>query len=207
MLFPFLLSYMVFYCVFTEKSPDEEDETKGDSGEGGTKRKTEDRGSDGEQKQKKKRQRKSSGKEEDDDEDSSDSDSSGSHDSKEDKSDKDKEGGKKKVDRKVTNLRRNIREVMNESELDEETKAAQRQEMERLRRVQEQQKIIRDLQRQIMLQNKAKGRLMNLPNSSSLLRQCTITTTGGSSSQSSSQSSSGTSTSSSGNQVCFLMSL
>jgi RAD54-like protein 2 len=88
---------------------------------------------------------------------------------------------------------------MNECELDEETKAAQRQEMERLRRVQEQQKIIRDLQKQIMLQNKAKGRLLNLPNSSSLLRQCTITTTGGSSGQSSAQSSS--SSTSSGSQV------
>jgi RAD54-like protein 2 len=82
----------------------------------------------------------------------------------------------------VTNLRRNIREVMDESELDEETKAAQRQEMERLRRVQEQQRIIREVQRQIMMQNKQRGRpSINLQSSSSLLRQCTITTTGGSS--------------------------
>jgi RAD54-like protein 2 len=49
------------------------------------------------------------------------------------------------VERKLTNLRRNIREVMSESQLDEETLAAQRQEMERLRRVQEQQRIIREV--------------------------------------------------------------
>jgi len=42
-------------------------------------------------------------------------------------------------------LRRNIREVMDETKLDESTLAAQRQEMERLRRVQEQQRIIRDV--------------------------------------------------------------
>nr|XP_022902490.1 uncharacterized protein LOC111415174 isoform X2 [Onthophagus taurus] len=47
------------------------------------------------------------------------------------------------------NLRRNIREVMDETKLDESTLAAQRQEMERLRRVQEQQRILRDYQRQI----------------------------------------------------------
>lgn len=46
-------------------------------------------------------------------------------------------------------LRRNIREVMDETKLDESTLAAQRQEMERLRRVQEQQKMIRELQRQV----------------------------------------------------------
>lgn len=42
-------------------------------------------------------------------------------------------------------MRRNIREVMDETKLDESTLAAQRQEMERLRRVQEQQRIIRDV--------------------------------------------------------------
>jgi TolA-binding protein len=40
------------------------------------------------------------------------------------------------MERKLTNMRRNIREVMSESQLDEETLAAQRQEMERIRRVQ-----------------------------------------------------------------------
>jgi len=49
------------------------------------------------------------------------------------------------MERKLTNMRRNIREVMSESQLDEETLAAQRQEMERLRRVQEQQRIIREV--------------------------------------------------------------
>lgn len=50
---------------------------------------------------------------------------------------------------KSGNLRRNIREVMDETKLDESTLAAQRQEMERLRRVQEQQRIIREVQRQM----------------------------------------------------------
>ncbi|XP_072386765.1 uncharacterized protein [Diabrotica undecimpunctata] len=45
-------------------------------------------------------------------------------------------------------LRRNIREVMDETKLDESTLAAQRQEVERLRRVQEQQRLLRELQRQ-----------------------------------------------------------
>lgn len=46
---------------------------------------------------------------------------------------------------KLGALRRNIREVMDETKLEEATLAAQRQEMERLRRVQEQQKMIRDV--------------------------------------------------------------
>lgn len=49
------------------------------------------------------------------------------------------------ADKRATNLRRNIREVMDETKLDESTLAAQRQEMERLRRVQEQQRIIREV--------------------------------------------------------------
>lgn len=48
-------------------------------------------------------------------------------------------------EKRPTNLRRNIREVMDETKLDESTLAAQRQEMERLRRVQEQQRIIREV--------------------------------------------------------------
>jgi len=48
-------------------------------------------------------------------------------------------------EKRPTNLRRNIREVMDETKLDESTLAAQRQEMERLQRVQEQQRIIRDV--------------------------------------------------------------
>lgn len=42
-------------------------------------------------------------------------------------------------------MRRNIRDVMDETQLDEATLAAQRQEMERLRRVQEQQKVLREV--------------------------------------------------------------
>ncbi|XP_018335887.1 uncharacterized protein LOC108744551 isoform X2 [Agrilus planipennis] len=71
---------------------------------------------------------------------------------------------KKSGDEEVTierkggvNMRRNIREVMDEAKLDESTLAAQRQEMERLRRVQEQQRIIREVQRQVAqerMQNK-----------------------------------------------------
>ncbi|RZC39164.1 hypothetical protein BDFB_001515, partial [Asbolus verrucosus] len=51
-------------------------------------------------------------------------------------------------ERKGLNLRRNIREVMDETKLDESTLAAQRQEMERLQRVQEQQRLLREFQRQ-----------------------------------------------------------
>ena len=55
------------------------------------------------------------------------------------------------MERKVTNMRRNIREVMSENQLDEETLAAQRQEMERLRRVQEQQRIIREVRKKFKI--------------------------------------------------------
>lgn len=48
----------------------------------------------------------------------------------------------------ASNLRRNIREVMDETKLDEATLAAQRLEMERLQRVQEQQRLLRELQKQ-----------------------------------------------------------
>lgn len=48
-------------------------------------------------------------------------------------------------DKKKSNMRRNIRDVMDETQLDEATLAAQRQEMERLQRVQEQQRILREV--------------------------------------------------------------
>ncbi|KAK6639775.1 hypothetical protein RUM43_008050 [Polyplax serrata] len=67
---------------------------------------------------------------------------------------KDEDGDDKNIDKsKVTNanLRKNIREVMDETKLDEATLAAQRQEAERLKRLQEQQRIIREVQRQIAL--------------------------------------------------------
>lgn len=67
--------------------------------------------------------------------------------------------------RKITNLRKNIREVMDDNQLDASTLAAQRQELERLARVQEQQKIIREVQRQIAMErqnNKTQTRVMSL---------------------------------------------
>ncbi|XP_063226661.1 uncharacterized protein LOC134533208 isoform X2 [Bacillus rossius redtenbacheri] len=79
------------------------------------------------------------------------------------------------VERKLSNMRRNIREVMSENQLDEETLAAQRQEMERLRRVQEQQRIIREVQRQIAMNrqnNKTQNRVISiLQGNSSILKQ------------------------------------
>ncbi|KAF5298194.1 hypothetical protein FQA39_LY02618 [Lamprigera yunnana] len=58
-------------------------------------------------------------------------------------------------------LRRNIREVMDEAKLDESTLAAQRQEMERLQRVQEQQRFIREVQRQVA-QEKMQNKVLSL---------------------------------------------
>lgn len=70
-----------------------------------------------------------------------------------------------KSEKKLANMRRNIREVMDETQLDEATLSAQRQEMERLRRVQEQQRIIREVQRQIAINrqnNKSQTRVISL---------------------------------------------
>lgn len=67
--------------------------------------------------------------------------------------------------KKISNLRRNIREVMDETQLDEATLSAQRQEAERLRRVQDQQKYIREVQRQIQLNrqnSKTQSRVISL---------------------------------------------
>lgn len=58
-------------------------------------------------------------------------------------------------ERKVQNLRKNIKEVIDESQLDATTLAAQRQESERLARVQEQQRLIRETQRQIAAEKQA----------------------------------------------------
>lgn len=52
----------------------------------------------------------------------------------------------KQLNPNALNVRRNIREVMDEKNLDASTLAAQRQESERLARVQEQQRIIREVQ-------------------------------------------------------------
>ncbi|XP_066155921.1 helicase ARIP4 [Euwallacea fornicatus] len=59
------------------------------------------------------------------------------------------------------NLRRNIREVMDDTKLDETTLAAQRQEAERLKRVQEQQRILREYQRQVK-EERMQQRVMSL---------------------------------------------
>nr|XP_033325111.1 uncharacterized protein LOC117219783 isoform X2 [Megalopta genalis] len=70
-----------------------------------------------------------------------------------------------KAEKKLANMRRNIREVMDETQLDEATLSAQRQEMERLRRVQEQQRIIREVQKQIAISrqnNKTQTKVISL---------------------------------------------
>ncbi|KAI4483351.1 hypothetical protein M0802_013480 [Mischocyttarus mexicanus] len=70
-----------------------------------------------------------------------------------------------KAEKKLANMRRNIREVMDETQLDEATLSAQRQEMERLRRVQEQQRLIREVQRQMAINrqnNKTQTRVISL---------------------------------------------
>ncbi|XP_037947638.1 helicase ARIP4 [Teleopsis dalmanni] len=51
-------------------------------------------------------------------------------------------------DKKIVYLRKNIRDVMDEKQLDSNTLVAQREESERLARVAEQQKVIREYQRQ-----------------------------------------------------------
>ncbi|KAJ0179964.1 hypothetical protein K1T71_004555 [Dendrolimus kikuchii] len=80
----------------------------------------------------------------------------------------------KKTNPNAINVRRNIREVMDEKNLDASTLAAQRQESERLARVQEQQRIIREVQRQIALnrQNKLHQKTLSLlQGGSSLLKK------------------------------------
>ncbi|CAH2107450.1 unnamed protein product [Euphydryas editha] len=81
---------------------------------------------------------------------------------------------KKALNTNALNVRRNIREVMDEKNLDASTLAAQRQESERLARVQEQQRIIREVQRQIALnrQNKIHQKTLSLlQGGSSLLKK------------------------------------
>lgn len=63
-----------------------------------------------------------------------------------------KKDKKEMQERKVTNFRKNIKDVIDDSQLDAATLAAQRQESERLARVQEQQRIIREMQRQIAME-------------------------------------------------------
>lgn len=86
-----------------------------------------------------------------------------------------KSGSDTEDKRKITNLRKNIREVMDDNQLDASTLAAQREELERLARVQEQQRIIREVQRQIVMErqnSKTQNRVLSLlqGRSSSLLK-------------------------------------
>ncbi|KAI5749176.1 hypothetical protein M8J76_005191 [Diaphorina citri] len=67
----------------------------------------------------------------------------------------DKEDGDKSGSNKAINLRKNIRDVIDENQLDPATLAAQREEAERLKRVQEQQQRLKEVQRQIAQNNKA----------------------------------------------------
>lgn len=66
-----------------------------------------------------------------------------------------KKDKKEMQERKVTNFRKNIKDVLDDSQLDAATLAAQRQESERLARVQEQQRMIRDMQRQIAMEKQS----------------------------------------------------
>lgn len=69
---------------------------------------------------------------------------------------KDKGAEKKdQLERKVQNFRKNIKDLLDESQLDATTLSAQRQESERLARVQEQQRQTREVQRQIAAEKQA----------------------------------------------------
>jgi RAD54-like protein 2 len=67
--------------------------------------------------------------------------------------------------RKIQNLRKNIKDVLDESQLDATTLAAQRQESERLARLQEAQRIMRETQRQQQAEkfaNKTQQKVLSL---------------------------------------------
>lgn len=68
--------------------------------------------------------------------------------------------------KKAINLRKNIRDVMDDNQLDEITLAAQREESERLIRVQEQQRLLREMQRQNAIEKKTEKALSYLIGSS-----------------------------------------
>nr|XP_018911323.1 PREDICTED: uncharacterized protein LOC109040022 isoform X1 [Bemisia tabaci]XP_018911324.1 PREDICTED: uncharacterized protein LOC109040022 isoform X1 [Bemisia tabaci] len=147
-----------------DEASEEDDETEGD-GDGGDEKDLDDKDSDKPKKKhsKKKKTKKSPSKE---DGESTSSDSG---------SDSEK---KKRKKAGVLNMRRNIREVMDETQLDESTLNAQRQEAERLRRVQEQQRIIREVQRQIAInrqQNKTQTRVISLLQGGSSSSKTTVT--------------------------------
>lgn len=87
---------------------------------------------------------------------------------------------------KVSNLRKNIREVMDDNQLDASTLAAQREELERLARVQEQQRMIREMQRQVALDrqnSKTQNKVLSLlTGHTSLLKSSSTASTSSSSS-------------------------
>lgn len=131
---------------------DDKDDEEGKKDE--NKRKAEDTEGEGNEennaKSKRKKKKKNSTDEEEDEEDDEEEDD----DDEEEDDDEEGEETDKNIDKsKLTSsaLRKNIREVMDETKLDESTLAAQRQEAERLKRLQEQQRIIRDVQKQIQM--------------------------------------------------------
>ncbi|CAG9808002.1 unnamed protein product [Chironomus riparius] len=72
---------------------------------------------------------------------------------------------KKENEKKFQNLRKNIKDVLDESQLDATTLAAQRQESERLARLQEAQRVVRETQRQIAAEkhaNKTQQKVLSL---------------------------------------------
>lgn len=85
----------------------------------------------------------------------------------------------KKGDRKGINFRKNIKDVLDETQLDASTLAAQRLESERLARVQEQQRLIRDVQRQLAAEkqaNKAEARVMSILQGHTTIKNLASTT-------------------------------
>lgn len=111
-------------------------------------------------------------KEEDESDTKSDKDAAQSDQEAEDLSEPSKEPNKKEKkkekeqnERKVQNLRKNIKDVIDDSQLDETTLAAQRQESERLARLQEQQRLVRENQRQMAAEkfaNKTQLKVLSL---------------------------------------------
>ncbi|KAJ1527125.1 hypothetical protein ONE63_008659 [Megalurothrips usitatus] len=128
---------------------------KGAKGDGsGTSEETESEDDGSGKKKKKKKKPAKKGKKKDDDDDGS---------------------GGEKSEKKTSNMRRNIRDVMDETQLDEATLAAQRQEMERLRRVQEQQRALREMAMQRQQQQRAENKVMSLlQGNTSILKQVTV---------------------------------
>lgn len=99
---------------------------------------------------KKNLKRKAEDDDDDEDEDDEDEESGGKKKKLDDEDDEDSDTlDKSKVS--SAHLRKNIREVMDETKLDETTIAAQRQEAERLKRLQEQQRMLRERQSQSVL--------------------------------------------------------